>query len=111
MRQVDLLVHGWGQSFRFCNSRQVLTNLDREIEEKVTRFRRANAKLAKSLPTEARSRVLGVTRLVDVPQRDVVLSPRVSVFLERSVAEQAVTEAQAGGTGGQPLHARANIQS
>jgi hypothetical protein len=82
IRQVDLLVNGWGQAFRFCNSRQVFESLDKEIGQRVERFRRDNAKLARSLPPEARSRVLGVTRLVDVPRKEVALSARVSALGE-----------------------------
>lgn len=81
IRQVDLAVNGWGQAFRFCNSQQVFEALDREISQRVARFRRENAKLARGLPPEARSRVVGLTRLVDVPRKELALSARVTAFL------------------------------
>ncbi|MBR0641942.1 reverse transcriptase domain-containing protein [Plastoroseomonas hellenica] len=78
IRQVDLAVHGWGQAFRFCNADAVLKALDVEIQAKVARFRRQNAKFVRTLPPEERARVTGVTRLVDIPRRDLVISPRVT---------------------------------
>ena len=76
LHQVDLVVNGWGQAFAFCNAGTVKKDLDNKIIELVCDFREENARLANTLPTNERGRVIGVTRLCDIPKKELKLSPR-----------------------------------
>lgn len=69
LARVDRLVRGWGDAYRFVSNRVVFAQLDRQLDRRLTRFRRWFVeRWAERSPAEKR-RMLGVALLQDTPPR------------------------------------------
>lgn len=63
--EIDHILRGWGHAFSFCNGRSVFRDLDREIDQKLSRFRQWAKALCENGSPEVKRRIAGVFLLDD----------------------------------------------
>jgi hypothetical protein len=63
--EIDRIVRGWANSFRFVGNRLVFCQLDNQIHEKIAKFETWVSEL-RSDDSPARSRILGIYQINDV---------------------------------------------
>ncbi|RPI85344.1 MAG: hypothetical protein EHM42_06780 [Planctomycetaceae bacterium] len=67
LAQVDRKIRGWGDAYRFVSNRASLAQLDRNIDERLARFRRWHSKQTRAAGPAVRRRIDGVSLLGDTP--------------------------------------------
>ncbi len=68
LTKLDRILLGWSHAFSFCTGTQVFASLDKDIDKRLTEFRRfATAKKRRVGPAAWR-RIVGVHRLTDTPR-------------------------------------------
>jgi hypothetical protein len=70
--EIDHILRGWGHAFAFCNGRSVFRDLDRTIDQNLSRFRHWAKALCEDRSPEARRRIAGVFLLGDTEQAETV---------------------------------------
>jgi len=72
---LDRTIKGWGDAFSFCNARQVFRNMDEQIDNELSQFKRHVQSLMYGKSPLKKRRVLGVHALQDTAYK--ALSARV----------------------------------
>ena len=69
LEDINLAVYGWGQSYNFISNRRTFTQLDREIDARLARYRAWFSKVTRSAEPKQLRRMIGVSLLSDTEQK------------------------------------------
>ena len=66
LNEINYILKGWGNSYYFCNDRNLMNNLDREIDKQIQKFGNHYKRLIRNAKTiKEKRRLQGVHLLFD----------------------------------------------
>lgn len=78
LNRLDGLINGWGKHYWFCNDRQIFSNLDKFIIERIGELWGCYHSIREMVPPERYASLLGMTELVSI-KREPYSYPRAHV--------------------------------